>query len=71
MKTEKLNLKSIKNVLSRNEMKKIMAGSGPVCSDGNQQCGGPSGQPCCGGLYCNGPLGGGSGICVACTDPSC
>ena len=28
MKTQKLNLKSIKNVLSRAEMKKIMAGSG-------------------------------------------
>ncbi|MDP9047329.1 MAG: hypothetical protein M3N14_04280 [Bacteroidota bacterium] len=29
MRTEKLSLKSIKNVLSRAEMKKIMAGSGP------------------------------------------
>jgi hypothetical protein len=27
MKKEKLNLKSIKNVLSRSEMKKVMAGS--------------------------------------------
>jgi hypothetical protein len=29
MKTEKLSLKSIKNVLGRAELKKIMAGSGP------------------------------------------
>lgn len=28
MKTQKLNLRSIKNVLSRQEMKQIMAGSG-------------------------------------------
>lgn len=32
MKTEKLDLKSIRNVLSRAEMKKIMAGSGGGCS---------------------------------------
>ena len=48
MKTEKLNLKGIKNVLSRAEMKKIMAGSG-------------SGPNCC---WCNNgtvqPVGGAS-----------
>ena len=38
MKTEKLSLKGIKNVLSRSEMKNIMAGSGStscslVCTD--------------------------------------
>jgi hypothetical protein len=35
MKTEKLNLKSIKNVLSRAEMKNIMAGSGSSSSSTN------------------------------------
>jgi hypothetical protein len=34
MKTEKLSLKSIKNVLSRAEMKKIMAGSSGDCQLG-------------------------------------
>ena len=52
---EKLSLKSIKNVLSRAEMKKIMAGSGGGCF--NQICGRDdiSGQyiPCCAGFTCN------------------
>ena len=52
MKTEKLSLKAIKNVLSRAEMRKIMAGGsgGGTCGDkcqleeptgcaGNQSCG--------------------------------
>lgn len=38
MKTEKLNLKSIKNVLSRAEMKKIMAGSGGGGTGGTDSC---------------------------------
>jgi len=42
MKTEKLSLKGIKNVLSRAEMKKIMAGSG---SDG-------CGNGCYSDAYC-------------------
>lgn len=50
MKTEKLNLKSINNVLSRSEMKKIMAGSGN-CVYGSENCvyiyGGT--LPCCTG----------------------
>jgi len=53
MKTEKLNLKSIKNALSRGEMKKIMAGSGN-CTPLNGLCGygNPFPPPCCGGLIC-------------------
>jgi hypothetical protein len=35
METERLSLKSIKNVLSRAEMKKIMAGSGGGCGTCN------------------------------------
>jgi len=55
MKTEKLSLKSIKNVLSRNELKKIMAGSAPYCTP---QYGGvcgygvPAPPPCRPGLIC-------------------
>ncbi|HVW12401.1 MAG TPA: hypothetical protein VHB54_01180 [Mucilaginibacter sp.] len=50
MKKDKLSLKGIKNVLSRDEMKMIMAGSGS---------GGPGGSGGCGqGCYLNaGPLG--------------
>lgn len=52
MKTEKLNLKSIKNVLSRAEMKKIMAGSGGSCVPlGQTNCNIPT-TPCCAGLWC-------------------
>lgn len=53
MKTQKLNLKSIKNVLSRAEMKKITAGSGGggTCDDLFVAC--DPGQfpfiPCCSG----------------------
>ena len=43
MKTEKLSLKGIKNVLNRAELKKIMAGSGGPCNT----CG-PGGYNCCG-----------------------
>ena len=32
MKTEKMSFKNIKDVLSRDEMKEIMAGSGVTCS---------------------------------------
>ena len=45
MKTEKLSLKSIKNVLSRAELKKIMAGG----SAGPCSCCGPGGYNYC---YC-------------------
>ena len=38
MKKEKLSLKNIKNVLSKAEMKKIMAGSGG-CGGVNDHCG--------------------------------
>ena len=52
MKTEKLDLKSIKNVLSRTEMKKIMAGSGGTCvPHGQTNCNIPT-TPCCTGLWC-------------------
>ncbi|HEY8782000.1 MAG TPA: hypothetical protein VIM16_10320 [Mucilaginibacter sp.] len=51
MKTEKLSLKAIKNVLSRAEMRKIMAGSSVDCNRGlcgndgsNTSC--PSGCGC-------------------------
>lgn len=45
MKTKKMSLASIKDVLSREEMKNIMAGSGP-----GDQCGicfGPGGSATC------------------------
>lgn len=47
MKTQKMNLKNIKNHLSRDEMKKVMAGSGPGGGGGGPAyvfC-----QDCCGG----------------------
>ena len=37
MKTQKMNFKNIKDVLSRDEMKEIMAGSGGTGSGGNYQ----------------------------------
>ena len=61
MKIEKLSLGSIKNVLSRAELKKIMAGSGPGgappgdgggdCNDEYQTCNSlcPCGGPCING----------------------
>ena len=58
MKIKKLSLDSVKNVLSRAELKKIMAGSGGGCGALGQACyyNAPS---CCPGLYCNfGPLSG-------------
>jgi hypothetical protein len=60
MKTEKLSLKSIKNVLSRAEMKKIMAGSGGFCIPILGSCNIGTGV-CCTGLVCN-PFTG-PGIC--------
>ena len=54
MKKEKLSLKSIKNVLSRGEMKKIMAGSGGQCIPGGQACQVSSGPGCCIGFACSG-----------------
>ena len=48
MQSVKLNLKSIKNVLSRAEMRKIMAGSGSCDA---QTCTMLS-QQCCPGYYC-------------------
>jgi hypothetical protein len=56
MKKEKMSLKSVKNVLSRAEMKKIMAGSGSGsgCLLYQNNCtfiyGGTN--PCCAGLKC-------------------
>jgi len=53
MKIEKMSLKSIKNVLSRAEMKKIMAGSsGGGCSCANE-CN--SDDDCPGNSDCQGP----------------
>jgi hypothetical protein len=54
MKIEKLSLKSVKNVLSRAELKKIMAGSGPVCTLEYEACGygAPPPPACCAGLIC-------------------
>ena len=69
MKKEKLSLKSIKNVLSRAEMKTIMAGSGSGpggCAEYQQVCGGATGTSCCQGFFCNGAPGGGQGYCDAC-----
>jgi hypothetical protein len=51
MKTEKLSLKGIKNVLSRAEMKKILAGSGSCVPLGQTNCNIPT-TPCCSGLWC-------------------
>jgi hypothetical protein len=62
MKKEKLSLKSIKNVLSREELKKIMAGSGP-CVYPSQTCGGNSGISCCSPYTCVGGYGGSTGVC--------
>lgn len=62
MKQKKLNLKEIKNALSRNEMKKIMAGSGP-CGHGGDGCGGNTGRVCCYPFHCSG-FGGSQGVCV-------
>lgn len=58
MKTKKMSLKEIQGVLSRAEMKKIMAGSGGGgCSDGNCQgldcpCNSIEHLNCCNGLVC-------------------
>lgn len=63
MKTEKLSLNGIKNVLSRAEMKKVMAGSGG-CVSGTNNCvyiyGGT--LPCCAG-HCVVPPGSNYGTC--------
>jgi len=66
MKTTKMSLANIQGKLSRPEMKKIMAGSGP-CSSTN--CGGTSGQVCCPGLECNGAPPNTS--CQPCVWPNC
>ncbi len=57
MKKEKLSLNSIKNVLTRAEMKKIMAGSGPCnggcgpgCADTICACFGQINPVCVGGF---------------------
>jgi len=60
MKTEKLNFKSIKNVLSKAEMKKIMAGSGGNGS-GCYVSAGPGGCP--NGGICTPDFGGNHGTC--------
>jgi hypothetical protein len=51
MKKEKLNLKSIKKVMSREEMKNIMAGSGN-CNPRGGACGPYTQSVCCSGLQC-------------------
>jgi len=51
MKTQKLSLKGIKNVLGRSEMKKIMAGSGG-CSSYNNPCNVTGMNLCCSGAVC-------------------
>jgi len=67
MKTEKLSLSGIKNVLSRAELKKIMAGSGG-CVGFGIACNGTTGNTCCEGYYCNGAWGGGLGTCDYCSN---
>jgi len=47
MKTEKLSRDTVKKVLSRSEMKKIMAGSGGGACGGNQCAGGGGCLPFC------------------------
>jgi len=64
MKKEKLSLKNIKNVLSKAEMKKIMAGSGG-CGGVNDHCGSGWGD-CCGGLCCGPGNAYGEGVCNGC-----
>ena len=51
MKKEKLSLKGIKNVLSRGEMRKIMAGSGGTNCNVGTVCNTwpPPQKPCCNG----------------------
>ena len=51
MKREKLSLKGIKNVLSRTEMKKIMAGSNCI-AEFSSCTPNPSYNPCCPGMTC-------------------
>jgi len=63
MKTEKMSLKGIKNVLSRAEMKKIMAGSGDGCIGPGLACQGFT--YCCPGLACNYDTMFGQYVCVA------
>ncbi len=48
METEKLVFKDIKKILKRDEMKKIMGGSGSGCAN---ECSGDS-RVCPGGQYC-------------------
>jgi hypothetical protein len=51
MKPKKLNFSEIKSTLSRDEMKKIMAGSGS-CQEYNQICDSRINLNCCTGLTC-------------------
>jgi hypothetical protein len=48
MKTEKLSMAGVKNVLSREELKEIMAGSGVTCNN-PLDC---QLAPCCPGYWC-------------------
>jgi hypothetical protein len=48
---KKLNFENIKNVLSRDEMKKIMAGSGN-CQERGQKCNSANHLNCCSELTC-------------------
>lgn len=51
MQTKKMSLANIQGKLSREEMKKIMAGSGDCClSEYSWDC--SSAKPCCTGLNC-------------------
>jgi len=76
MQTQRMSLASIKNVLSRAEMRKIMAGSGPSCglpacicvddpccypAPGEGGC--PVGPGCCSGHYCWPDDEGSGGLC--------
>jgi hypothetical protein len=55
MKSEKLSLKGIKNVLSRAELKKIMAGSGGGCTGCSPDNNGPFCCSCYSGQYPSAP----------------
>ncbi len=60
MKTKKLNLKNIQTVLSRSEMKKVMAGSSGDCGNLGDQCNNIFGKFtfCCPPAVCD------NGMCV-------
>ncbi len=67
MQTQKMSLANIKGKLSRDEMKKIMAGSGNLPGEG-LSCDGPYGNSFCRSfsacLDCSNNSGYGVGVCV-------